>query len=181
MKSSNNLTVPDDLILIGKIVGAHGIRGAVKVLAYAESFESFTLESSLILMDAGGRREQHEVLWVQAHKNMVRLGLKNKTTRDQAEDLVGCAVLIPKASLPPLEPDTYYWADLIGMAVYTVGEEYLGQVQGVIPTGANDVYVVKTPKDRPVDEILVPAIASVVVEIDPVRRCMRVDLPEGLM
>ena len=181
MKSSNNFIVPDDLILIGKVVGAHGIRGAVKVLAYAESLECFTLQDSLILMDDAGCREQHRVLSVQAHKNTVRLGLMGKTTRDQAEALVGRAVLIPKTSLPPLEADTYYWADLIGMAVYSVGGEFLGQVQEIIPTGANDVYVVKAAQDQPVEEILVPAIASVVVEIDPEKRCMRVDLPEGLM
>jgi 16S rRNA processing protein RimM len=181
LKSSNNLIVPDDLVLIGKIVGAHGIRGAVRVQVYAESVACFSLQSSLTLVDSAGHREPHEVDWVQAHKKVVRLGLKNKTTREQAEALVGCAVLIPKACLPPLEPDTYYWADLIGMAVYAIDGEYLGQVREIIATGANDVYVVKTPEGHPLEEILVPAIASVVVEIDTDQRRMRVDLPEGLM
>ena len=83
--------------------------------------------------------------------------------------------------MPPLEDDTYYWIDLIGMAVFGPDDEYLGHITEIITTGANDVYVVKTPDDYQVKEILLPAISSVIIEVDMAAKRMCVVLPEGLI
>lgn len=178
MKSSNR---PNDLIQLGKITSAHGIKGAVKVYSYAESIDSFHLHDALILIDTSGCQTTHHVLWVRPHKNGVRLALKEIDNRNQAEALVGCAVCVPKASLPALDPDTFYWDDLIGMAVYATDGEHLGQVTQIIRTGANDVYVVKTPADYPVDELLLPAVASVILDVNVAENRMQVDIPDGLI
>lgn len=169
------------MIQIGKIIGAHGIHGAVKVFSYAESAECFTQPGGLTARDTAGREFQCDVLWVRPLKNRIVLGLKDVTTRDQAEALAGCELLIPKDSLPPVDHDTHYWIDLIGMAVYAMDQEYLGRITNIIATGANDVYVVETPAGYPVEEILVPAIATVVLEVDVARKRMLVELPEGLI
>jgi 16S rRNA processing protein RimM len=89
--------------------------------------------------------------------------------------------LIPRSSLPPLEEDTHYWIDLIGLSVFTTDRECLGRITDVIATGANDVYVVTTPEGYPVKEILLPAIASVILEVDVAGQEMVVQLPEGLI
>jgi 16S rRNA processing protein RimM len=162
-------------------VGAHGIRGAVRVHSYAESLDCYTLPEGLLMIDPAGWRSRCEVLWARSHKKGVRLAIMDVTTRDQAETLVGCELWIPRESLPPLDEDTHYWVDLIGLAVFTRDGEHLGQVSDIIATGANDVYVVQTPKGYPVQEILLPAIASVVLEVDEVDRKMVVELPEGLI
>jgi 16S rRNA processing protein RimM len=133
------------------------------------------------MTDSAGRRSRCEVLWVRSHKNSVRLAIKDVSTRDQAESLVGCELWISRSSLPPLDEDAHYWVDLIGLTVFTAGGEYLGRISDIIATGANDVYVVKTPEGYPVEEILLPAIASVVLEIDPQDQKMIVELPEGLI
>lgn len=179
MKSSSR---PDDLIQLGKITGAHGIRGVVKVYAYAESTSDFDLYDEFILIDPNGRQQKYKRLWAKPHqKQIVRLALERVTSRDRAEALTGCQVTIPRKHLPPLEDDSYYWVDLIGMAVQTADGEPLGNVEGIIRTGANDVYVVKTPDGHPVDEILLPAITSVILDIDIDRQLMLVELPEGLI
>ena len=82
---------------------------------------------------------------------------------------------MPRAQMPPLEDGSYYWCDLIGSAVYD-DEQYIGTLESIIPTGSNDVYVV-TDGEK---ETLVPALASVVREVDVNRKRMRVTLPEGL-
>lgn len=167
---------------IGKIVGAHGIHGAVKVYSYAESLEYFSQAQGLQAIDTASREFHCDVLWVRPHKNMVCMGLKGVTTRDQAQALAGCELVIPRQSLPPVDDDsTNYWIDIIGMAVYSTDEAYLGQVTNIIATGANDVYVVETPEGYPVEEILLPAIASVVLQVDVQRQRMVVELPEGLI
>lgn len=180
-KSSNNPGLSDDWLQIGQIIGAHGIGGAVKVCSYAESTDRFAPGSRLTLVDAAGHTIFYEVIWAQAHKKVMRLALQGVTTREQAEELVGWGVFMACKDLPPLEADTYYWRDLLGMPVYTVDGEYLGQIEQIIPTGANDVYVVKTPADHPAGEILIPAIASVILDVDLDLRSMRVALPEGLI
>jgi len=171
----------EDLIQIGKIIGAHGIQGAVKVYSYAESVDRFTTPEGVILVDPAGASKRLTVTQASPHKKVVRLTMAGVTTRDQAEALTGWGVFIPKGSLPPLAPDTYYWDDLIGMAVYTDRGEHLGSIEQIIPTGANDVYVVKTPSGHQTGEILIPAIASVVIDIDVAGGRMQVVLPEGLI
>lgn len=162
-------------------MGAHGIHGAVKVRSYAESLECFTQPEGLTMIDSAGRRSQCAVLWVRPYKNGICLAFKDVTTRSQAEALTGCELLIPRKSLPPLDEDTHYWIDLIGMSVYTTDRECLGRITDVIATGANDVYVVTTPEGHPVKEILLPAIASVILEVDVAGQIMVVELPEGLI
>jgi 16S rRNA processing protein RimM len=178
LKSSNR---SDDLIQIGRIVGAHGIRGVVRVHSFAESVDCYTLPQGLFMVDAAGRRSCCEVLWARSQKNGVRLAIKDVTTRDQAEALAGCELWISRSSLPALDEDTHYWVDLIGLTVFTADGEHLGQLTDIIATGANDVYVVTTPEGYPVKEILLPAIASVIREVNQIDRKMIVVLPEGLI
>ena len=177
MKSSSRR---DDLIRIGKVIAAHGIRGVVKVYSYAST--CYTAQDDLLLIDPSGCEHRFGILWVKPHKNSLRLALKDVTTRTQAEALVGCIIWMPKKSLPPLEEEnTNYWFDLIGMAVFGQDSVYLGRITEIIETGANDVYVVKTPEGHPVKEILLPALTSVVIDVDVAGKRMRVELPEGLI
>lgn len=178
MKSSNKL---EDLIDIGKIVGAHGINGVVKVYSYAESVDCFTAYGRLTVIDLRGQRQTHKALWAKQYKRIVRLALESVGSRSAAEAMAGYRVLIPKKCLPLLEDEVYYWADLIGMDVFTNDEDYLGRVAEIIPTGANDVYVVRTLEGNPVKEFLIPAITSVVLDIDVAHQRMRVELPDGLI
>lgn len=178
MRSLNDT---QDLIQIGKIVGAHGIRGAVKVRSFSDSTDCYNKRSDLMIFNADGRRLDHRIEWARPYKNGMRLGIEDITTRNQAEALVGCGIYIARTCLPSLDPDTNYWIDLIGMAVYTTDDEYIGCICDIIVTGANDVYVVKTPEGYVTDEILLPAIASVVIEVDVPGKRMRVNVPEGLV
>jgi 16S rRNA processing protein RimM len=104
------------------------------------------------------------------------LSLKDITNISQAELLIGSEVFINKSDLPKLENDTYYWFDIIDLAVFTTDDKYIGRIESIIPTGSNDVFVVKDG-DK---EVLIPGIESVVLSIDLNKKIMRVDLPDGL-
>jgi len=162
-------------------MGAHGLQGAVKVYSYAESIACFTPTEGLTMIDTAGHRSHCEVLWTRPQKNGICLALKDVTTRDQAEALTGCELSIPRKNLPPLDEDTHYWIDLIGLSVFTTDGEHLGRITDVIATGANDVYVLTTPEGYRVKEILLPAIASVILDVDVAGQKMVVELPEGLI
>ena len=178
MKSSNNAQA---LIEIGKIVGAHGIHGVVKVYSYADSVASFTQYGPVTIVDPRGEQTQYAIVWAKPHKKIIRVCLEGITTRNGAEDLAGHRICISKDQLPALDDDTFYWADIIGMDVFTVDADYLGTVVQIIPTGANDVYVVRPPKDFPADEILIPSIESVVRDIDVTNKRIQVEMPDGLI
>ena len=171
---------PNGVVAIGKIVGAHGLNGTSKVFSYAESVSIFTPNRSIILRPPKGRERTVVIQWAKPHSRCILLALKGVTDRDQAENLIGSELLISKSSLPEPEEGAYYWFDLIGLAVYTTQGRYLGRLESIFPTGSNDVYVVRPDvgdkQDR--DEVLIPAIESVVREIDLERNTMRVDLPE---
>jgi 16S rRNA processing protein RimM len=168
---------PDTCVTIGKIVGVHGIKGYVKIHCEADSFSIFAPGHSVIVRDSKGSRREMEIVDTRPQGRMLLLLLKGVTDRNTAEMLPGSDLLVEKSSLPELEPDTYYWSDIVGMSVVSVDGQPVGTVESLIETGSNDVYVVQTPG---AGEILIPAIASVVLEIDLNRKVMRVALPEGL-
>ena len=163
-------------MLIGKIVGIHGLKGTNKLRSYAESVSVFSSGSSILVRDLRGREANYEINWVKPHAGNPLVSFKGITNRDQAKTLIGADLFIPQSQLPELDEDTYYWFDLIGIEVYTKKEEFLGRIESIIETGSNDVYVVK----RHEKEVLIPALESVVLEIDLVHKRMQVDLPEGL-
>ena len=164
-------------MLIGEIVGVHGIKGTNKIRSYAESLSLFKPGSSVLVSRKDGREENREIQWVKPHTGTARISFKGITDRSQAEALIGATLHIPKEALPELDEDTHYWIDLIGSEVYTTEEKYLGRVESIIETGSNDVYVVRDHEK----EVLIPALASVVIDIDIRHKRMQVELPEGLV
>lgn len=164
-------------VLIGIVVGAHGVKGTCRVRSFAESPSLFKPGSTLSThAESSGPVKQLEINWAKPHTGTVLISFRGITDRSQAEALIGSELYIPKEFLPDLDEDTHYWLDLIGMDVYTIDREYLGRIDSIIETGSNDVYVVKNDQR----EVLIPALGSVVVDIDVDHNRMEVDLPEGL-
>jgi 16S rRNA processing protein RimM len=163
-------------VLIGKIVGTHGLKGTSKIQSFAESLEIFKSGTVLLVSSPDGSENRYEIDWIKPHSRGALLSLREITGRDQAKSLIGSELYIEKTELPELEDGAYYWFDLIGVSVYASDNRFIGRLDSIIETGANDVYVVKDAER----EILVPALESVVRSIDIESKIMRVELPEGL-
>jgi len=173
---SSNSDSGNRRIAIGKIVGTHGLKGGARVYSWAESFDSFGKGAQLTAASPAGDIE----LTVQSaapHKKGLLITFKEVGHIDTLEPLVGSELFVYRSDLPDPEDGSYYWMDIIGLRVMTVDGVSLGKVVSIFPTGSNDVYVVKDGKK----EILVPALASVLKEIDLSQGIMVVDLPEGLL
>ena len=173
----NKTEEKNDHVLIGEIVGVHGLKGTNKFRSHAESLSLFKPGNCILVRESGGQEKNREINWVKPHTGAALISLKGIADRDQAETLIGSALFILKAELPDLAEDTHYWFDLIGMEVFTTEEKYLGRIESIIETGSNDVYVVKDNQK----EVLIPALESVVLSIDINQKRMQVDLPEGLV
>lgn len=173
MSSKNDLE--NRRIAIGKITGAHGLKGGARVYSWAESFDSFQAGMRLTAGMPTGDIE----LTVQSaapHKKGLLLTFKEVGDINALEPFIGSELFVDRANLPEPEDGSYYWVDIIGLQVVTEEGESLGKVVSIFPTGSNDVYVVKDGKR----EILVPALASVLKDVDLAKGIMVVDLPEGL-
>jgi 16S rRNA processing protein RimM len=176
----NNDVQKNGFLVVGKIVGSHGVNGNLKVRSYAESEAVFKPGKSILVIQSGHIEKKYLILWAKAHGKTTLLSLKGIEDRDAADSLVGAGVFIERTGLPALEEGSYYWIDIIGLSVFSTDDQYIGRIESIMPTGGNDVYVVKNQNTSDHHEILIPAIASVVLNIDFKNKIMRVDLPEGL-
>ncbi len=166
----------DGLLTIGKVVGVHGVRGVIKIISHAASDAVFTSGGALLIHPPDNAMRPCDIEWVRPRKRLILASVKGIRDRNQAEALVGADIFIRRADLPACEEDAYYWVDLIGLTVATTEDAYLGELTAILETGGNDVYVVKNGTR----ERLIPAIKSVVVDVNLDEKRMTVDLPEGL-
>ena len=107
----------------------------------------------------------------------VQVFLNGISDRNQVEDLSGKEITADPYDSELLPPDTYFHYDLIGLEVREEGGAVLGNIIEVIETGANDVYVIHSEGEK---DILIPAIFSVVTNVDISSSLMVVNLPNGL-
>ncbi len=114
---------------------------------------------------------------VSARQAKAHLVVKFDAVRDRtaAEALRGAVLAVSEEQIDPPPAGSYYYYQIIGMEVWTEDGAPLGEVSEIISTGSNDVYVVRGPQGS---ETLAPALADVLLEVDPDRRRMVVRLPD---
>lgn len=152
--------MPDNkLLTIGRIVAPHGVRGDVRLVPLTENPQRFFEMKSIRLREKG----LLEIEAVRAHKNFILLKLRGINTMDEAETLRNQEVVLTKAELGPAPAGRYYVFDLLGLEVFDTQGNKLGILRDVITTGAADVYSVVNEQNK---ELLVPAIKSVIKEVD---------------
>ena len=169
-----------DFLLIGKIVGLHGIRGSLKVISYAETPDIFETGLSFLVVDPRGQAHSHTIDWVKPHRQSLLMSFRDVQDRDAAEAFLQAEIYMKKADLPTPEEGTYYRFQLEGLSVVETDGNYLGRIESIFSTGSNDVYVVKNEDMGTAFELLIPALAFVVRSVDLDRGEMTVDLPPGL-
>jgi 16S rRNA processing protein RimM len=172
------LVPPADIIVLGKIVGPYGLRGAVKVHPFADDPLVWAkLPQWWLGQDAAAPEfwRQTRLIRCKAHGDSLIAELECLPDRQAAEAAHGVLVGVPRAALPPAAQNEYYWADLIGLDVVNRRDQSLGRVLGLIETSANDVLRVGAGDDKERKERLLPFVATVVLDVDLPARCMRVD------
>lgn len=112
---------------------------------------------------------------MRSHGKDLLLSLDGCGDRTRAEELRGATLYLPANQVPPLPAGTYYRRQLEGLEVVTEDGRVVGRLLSVVATGANDVYVVRGKQG----EILLPAISTVVREIQLSEGRVIVRLPEG--
>ncbi len=166
-------------VAFGKIVGAHGVKGELKVLPYIEKEELDGLLSNLegLLKEFYIDGTPYDVKGIKRHKGVFLVKLRGIRRRDEAEALAGKEVFVERGVLPSLREGEYYAFELVGLKVVTEDGNLLGTLSHIFSTGSNDVYEVRTSQG---EELLLPAMEEVILSIEPENGRIVVRLPEGL-
>jgi 16S rRNA processing protein RimM len=132
-----------DLIQVGRVAGAFGIRGEVRITTFTA--EPLALVDYKTLLRENGSPAL-TIVGGRVAKGGVVVRTKEIETREQAEAARGLKLYIPRAVLPePDDEDEFYIADLIGMDVVSLEGELLGKVRSVRDFGAGDLLEVAPP------------------------------------
>jgi len=160
-------------LIIGRVRKPWGYRGQVKVEILTDFPQRFSPTQTVYV---GDEDRPFTVESVQLRKSVVVLKLKGCESQGDAEAMRGKYLWIPLEEAMPLEEGAYYLHEIVGLKVWTTQGEYLGEVKDILFTAGNDVYVVQGDGG----EILIPAISSVVKEVNRAEGKLVIEPMEGL-
>ena len=150
----------DKKIYLGKITGVHGIKGWLKIQSFSSPLENI-LNYPLWIINNRGQEGFYSVEQGRKHSNKIIVKLEKIDDRTKAESFINSKIKIMRSDLPKLSNESYYWSDLEGLSVLNSEEKLIGIVDSLIETGANDVMVVNTTKDK---RILIPFVMHAIIK-----------------
>jgi 16S rRNA processing protein RimM len=154
---------------MGRVVGAFGVNGWVKVKVFTESADTLGTFTKWLLHSSEGWREV-EVEDFEVHSKGPVAKLAGCADRNAADALRGSEVAVTRDALGEADEGTLYWIDLVGLEVVDEQGTRLGEVEGLFETGETSVLVVKGAKER-----LIPFIPDYVKAVDREARRITVD------
>ncbi|MCA8882953.1 MAG: 16S rRNA processing protein RimM [Rhodobacteraceae bacterium] len=164
-----------DLICVGALTGAYGVRGEVRLKSFCA--DPAAIEDYAPLTTEDGSQSFTLTLTGQL-KNGLTGRLGGVRTKEQADALRGTRLYAPRDRLPALPDDEFYHTDLIGLTVVDTGGTELGRVAAVHNHGATDLLELRGPGLK--DGVLVPFTLAIVPTVDLAAGRIVADPPEGL-
>lgn len=161
-------------IIVGRIGGAHGIRGWVKIMSYTRPRENIFTYSPWLLQVKNAWQEI-EIEESQQRGERLLVKMSGIETPEDAREYMNCDIAITREQLPDLEEGEYYWRDLIGLEVFNQDSINLGKISKVTETGANDVLVISKDGENN-KNILIPLVKDIYVkQVDLIAKTMNVE------
>jgi 16S rRNA processing protein RimM len=151
--------MPDDWMLVGRVVGAFGVRGEMKVEPLTDFPERFKKTKQIYL---GTDRMPVAVTGSRTHGGQVLLRLEGIDSPEAVKALRNPELFVPRDEAHPLPDGHFYLDDIIGAQVETTDGRAVGTISDVISTGSNEVFVIGKGSDA----ILIPVIKDAVTELD---------------
>ncbi len=164
-----------DLICIGAIIGAFGIKGELRVKSFCANPADIDTYGPLTSEDGA---KTYDLRVIGPIKGGYACRIKGVQYRDQAEALKAVRLFTSRDNLPSLPDDEYYHADLVGLEVFDTGGQMLGQVTAVHDHGAGDFLEIdgKTLKNS----VLLPFTRTAVPTVDLTTKRIIIDPPKGV-
>jgi len=169
-----------DYLVIGEILRPHGVIGELRTRILTQHPEHLQeLDSVYLAKDPESPKvTQYTVEKVRMHQGYALFKFKGIDDRDAADKLRQLFVMVATQDAVPLEEGEFYLYQLIGLNVQTDDGQTLGKLTEVLETGANDVYIVESPR---YGEVLIPATDETILETNIEAGFIIVKLPDGLL
>ena len=161
-------------LTVGFLRRPHGVSGEIILDLHTDFPERLKSGRKLFL---GEERKPMTLVSARPHAKGMLIKLRGIETPEDVGQFRNQWVYVKASDVPPLPEGQLYQHELFGFSVVDESHDLLGELVEILETGANDVYVVRDANGH---EILLPAIPSVILELDPARRLIRVHLLEGL-
>lgn len=161
-----------ELICVGAVVGAYGVRGEARIKSYCA--EPAAIADYAPLTDEAGARS-FTLRITRAVKGGFAARLGGVKTREDAEALKGLALYAPRDRLPALPDDEFYHSDLIGLTARDTGGAVLGVVRAVADYGGGDFLEIAL--DGSSKALLVPFTREAAPTVDLAAGVVVVDPP----
>ena len=166
----HNLNNSADWVVIGRFGRPHGIKGFITVISFTEPRDNI-LNYTHWHIGINNQWQPLNVLETKINNKFILALVEGYTEREQVARLTNIEIAVMRDRLKTLQPDEYYWHELIGMHVVTQQGIALGDVSEVMETGSNDVLIVHGERRH-----LIPYLLDdVILEINPSQRVITVD------
>jgi 16S rRNA processing protein RimM len=162
-------------VVLGRILGAHGVRGWLKVASYTEPADNLLAHPKWVLANEGEVGREYRVRDAGFDGRWLRVSLEGIEDRDAAEALRGLNIEIAREALAPTGPREYYRDDLLGFRVSNREGSMLGEVSHFLEAPAAAVMVVRGAREH-----WIPAAPPHLVKVRLESREIVVDWPEEL-
>jgi 16S rRNA processing protein RimM len=166
----------DEHTWIATVVGAHGIKGAVKA-RYVTDTPDYYLKEKIFFLEKEGILSVLNIISINNSKNCWIILFDEIHSRNDAEVIKGCRLLLPDNHLRPLEANEFFLHKIIGCRVEDQKGQILGKITDILETGANNVYEVSDGSSV----FLVPDVPHVVLEMNVETKRMVIDPLPGLI
>ncbi|MBM3549769.1 MAG: ribosome maturation factor RimM [Alphaproteobacteria bacterium] len=169
------MPAPDARVLLGEIVGVHGVQGQVRVRTHtADPFD--VAAYGPLTAEPGGRTLKLEGLR-EVKGGVVIARVPGVADRDAAAALKGLRLYVARSALPSPKEEEFYYSDLEGLKAELVDGGVLGNVRRVVNYGAGDMLEI----GREDGSVLVPFTRAAVPTVDIAGGRVVVDPPPGLL
>lgn len=168
--------IPDDLVLVGHVIGAYGIRGWIRIKSYSPDSAAL-LYGRTWWLDKPLLRDI-DVMSVKNHGEDIVAQVMGVMDRNAAEALIGASVKIRRSHFPPLSNNEFYWVDLIGLDVENFQGQCMGVVRDLIDNGAHPILLVGLPPIDPAKksrQFLIPFVDQFIKAVDQSAKKIIVD------
>lgn len=162
-------------MVLGKVVGAYGIKGWVRIHPFADDPMSWRAIKQWWVRpdnDASPEWAPRMLKQLKLHSDGLIAAFDGVDDRNAAEALIGNLIGACREAMPPTAENEFYWGDLTGLTVRNAQGDTLGMVRELMETGANTVLVVV---DADGTKRLIPFVSQVVNQVDLARREILVD------
>lgn len=151
-----------EFLLAGKLLKPHGLKGEMWLKIITDFPNLFYKGGSIFI---GENFKKFIIESVKQAGEKVLISFEELTDVEQVRELVNMNVYFSTNQLPELENGFFHHHQIIGLTVKYIDGEIIGKIIDIIQTGANDIYVVR-PLDQKNDDILIPAIESIIDEVN---------------